>query len=564
VYSGFLLDGTTGGKTVFAVTNTKTLTLTSTDNFNLTVPATGTAALLATANVFTTNQKINCNSTTALFVEQDGVCDNVFIVDTTNAAIGIGIAPNVSQVLTLQKNFTDGTTANIVGIANSVTLTNNADTTKSLRALVFTCTSSGSGGASTGNTVALSGDIYNSQTVGTWASATGISLAIRNTNVSIIGAGVGYQHIFILSNAGNVTSGKDFNARAPSVTSTGKITTHYGYYAENLGQALTTNSYALYIANQTGSVTGNYAIDVIGGLVVFNDGGDAVSDLTIEGDTATNLFVADVSADSIRIGTTTAGAIAEFDATEITFNETGLSTLDFRVESDNQANALFVDASADAVGINEPTPTAYLHLGAGTAAAGHAPLRFTDSGAGVLLATPVAGTVEFCDGRFYITGTAKQRVIDRTGGVIVATTTVASTAAETTLWTETLSSNAMRAGRIYKFHCDGIISNHSNDDDITFNFYAGGALLATVTPTLKTYSNSVWHVDFNMTVRTIGAGGTSALHGDIFIGTLETLFESLQALDTTAANAITLKVKWNTALAANTISIYQGWLELKN
>jgi hypothetical protein len=53
VYSGFLLDGTTGGKTILAVTNTKTLTLTSTGDFNLTVPATGTAALLNQANSFT-------------------------------------------------------------------------------------------------------------------------------------------------------------------------------------------------------------------------------------------------------------------------------------------------------------------------------------------------------------------------------------------------------------------------------------------------------------------------------------------------------------------------------
>ena len=53
VYSGFLLDGTTGGKTVFAVTSGKALTLTAVDNYNLTVPATGTAALLNQANSFT-------------------------------------------------------------------------------------------------------------------------------------------------------------------------------------------------------------------------------------------------------------------------------------------------------------------------------------------------------------------------------------------------------------------------------------------------------------------------------------------------------------------------------
>ena len=53
VYSGFLLDGTTGGKTVLAVTSGKVLTLTAVDNYNLTVPATGTAALLNQANSFT-------------------------------------------------------------------------------------------------------------------------------------------------------------------------------------------------------------------------------------------------------------------------------------------------------------------------------------------------------------------------------------------------------------------------------------------------------------------------------------------------------------------------------
>lgn len=44
-WSTFLLSGTAGGKTTFAVINNKTLTLTAADDYNLTVPATGTAAL---------------------------------------------------------------------------------------------------------------------------------------------------------------------------------------------------------------------------------------------------------------------------------------------------------------------------------------------------------------------------------------------------------------------------------------------------------------------------------------------------------------------------------------
>jgi hypothetical protein len=55
---GHTVGGTDGGKTTLAVTSGKTLTLTSTDSYNLTIPASGTPALLATANVFTTNQFI--------------------------------------------------------------------------------------------------------------------------------------------------------------------------------------------------------------------------------------------------------------------------------------------------------------------------------------------------------------------------------------------------------------------------------------------------------------------------------------------------------------------------
>lgn len=56
--SSFMLDGTSGGKTVLSVTSGKTLTLTAADDYNLTVPATGTAALLSVQNIFTAKQSI--------------------------------------------------------------------------------------------------------------------------------------------------------------------------------------------------------------------------------------------------------------------------------------------------------------------------------------------------------------------------------------------------------------------------------------------------------------------------------------------------------------------------
>lgn len=182
-----------------------------------------------------------------------------------------------------------------------------------------------------------------------------------------------------------------------------------------------------------------------------------------------------------------------------------------------------------------------------------------------LLSTPVAGAMEFSDGRWYITGTALQRVIDRTGGVIVATTTVAGTASETTLYTATLSANAMKAGRMYKLHCDGIIANNGSSNDITFNVYMGANLIGTCIPSIGNIPTAKgWHVDFNITIRTIGNPGSSAVHGHATINTVDSIFESLETPNTTIANDVTLKIQWLKSSAANTISIYQGYLELKN
>ena len=232
------------------------------------------------------------------------------------------------------------------------------------------------------------------------------------------------------------------------------------------------------------------------------------------------------------------------------------------VASDGTPDPAFHADAAGNCGLRVAVPLAALHLPEGSAVAGTAPLKFTS---GAVLGTPEAGSVEFYDGRWYITGTAKQRVIDRTGGVIVATTTVAATTTETTLWTESLSANAMKVGRIYKMHCGGIANNASSSDDLTFNLYFGGTLVGTYAPAMgRLATDAAWHVDANITVRTIGAGGTCAIHTDMEIGAFAYHVSSLQAIDTTVANAVTLKVKWSKNTSGNTISIYQGWLELKN
>lgn len=81
---------------------TTTLTDSSTSSRVITFPdATTTLAGLAVNQTFTQSQKINTNSTTAFIVEQDGVKDNVFLVDTTNAAVGINQAALTTSSLSI-------------------------------------------------------------------------------------------------------------------------------------------------------------------------------------------------------------------------------------------------------------------------------------------------------------------------------------------------------------------------------------------------------------------------------------------------------------------------------
>ena len=96
-------------------------------------------------------------------------------------------------------------------------------------------------------------------------------------------------------------------------------------------------------------------------------------------------------------------------------------------------------------------------------------------GSAALVSPPQTGLLEFYAGRWYISGTALQRVIDRTGNVVTASVNAVGSA-ETTIYTALLSSGAAKVGRIYKIHCDGVIKNKATTDDVTFYFYREKAL----------------------------------------------------------------------------------------
>ena len=65
----------------------------------------------------------------------------------------------------------------------------------------------------------------------------------------------------------------------------------------------------------------------------------------------------------------------------------------------------------------------------------------------------------------------------------------------------------------------------------------------------------------------MGGTGTAAMHGHIVIGAVDTAFQSLlTGIDFTTDRSLIIKAKWSDNLdqTENVVTIYQGWLELKN
>lgn len=204
-------------------------------------------------------------------------------------------------------------------------------------------------------------------------------------------------------------------------------------------------------------------------------------------------------------------------------------------------------------------PSAVVHIKAGTTAAGTAPLKLSS---GVLLTAPEDGTLEHANGRFYITGT-NRRAISRAGDILVESTTVANTAAETTIYTATLVANTMSAGKVYRLSCLGMFSTANASSSVTVKVKIGSTVISSATTSLGVVSDKPWHTYISVTCRTAGAAGTVAVHGDTEFNTdfLHTCVESA-TINTEVQSAFTVTVQWNSANSGNTIGVHQGYLEV--
>ncbi len=88
-------------------------------------------------------------------------------------------------------------------------------------------------------------------------------------------------------------------------------------------------------------------------------------------------------------------------------------------------HAIIVAPNEGVVGLQNTAPTAYLHMGAGTATAGTAPIKLTT---GVALTTPESGAFEFYSSHLYFTiGSTRYQLDQQVGGIFADEETPAGT-----------------------------------------------------------------------------------------------------------------------------------------
>lgn len=223
----------------------------------------------------------------------------------------------------------------------------------------------------------------------------------------------GYYDVSVRPGTGNtIAAGRGAYYQADN-DGAGTVTTITGIssYGRNASTGTVINCYGNYALMQnisTGTVTAGYA--TAGAVQNTNTG-------TITTGTALSLSLSNSSTGTINTAyginlstTNTSGTIANWYGIRITgVSGNAPTTNRYPIYISDTGNNYF----AGSLGLGQTTPTAVLHLKAGTASASTAPLKFT---AGTVNTTPEAGTMEFTNAEDGLTFTAvstrRQVVLD--------------------------------------------------------------------------------------------------------------------------------------------------------
>jgi predicted RecA/RadA family phage recombinase len=138
----------------------------------------------------------------------------------------------------------------------------------------------------------------------------------------------------------------------------------------------------------------------------------------------------------------------------------------------------------------------------------------------------------------------------------VISNTVAETAFDKSF---SIPADSLAPGDVIEIEALGICPSTNGTDTLTVKLKIGATVIV-ATPAVDVANNDIFAVKARLVVRTIGAGGTFVAMAEQALGVEGTVTEkpaklASTAIDTTAAQAITVTAQWSVATAANQVRL---------
>jgi hypothetical protein len=225
-------------------------------------------------------------------------------------------------------------------------------------------------------------------------------------------------------------------------------------------------------------------------------------------------------------------------------------------------NSLWYDDVNYRYGIGTTSPSAWLHIKAGTTAAGSAPLKFTS---GSLTAAAEVGALEYANGRLYFTGIGDRMILNQSENIEVSTTTVTNTTVDTTIDSHVIKANEFTVGRQVEARHLGRYSKATGSDSFIVTLRMNGTAITSFTVPSGSATNQPLDSQCFFTCRSVGTSGTLQLYVKCQLDGIDNYYisPSPATINTTVDNTFSITIQWASASASNIVYIDQGWVTWK-
>jgi hypothetical protein len=178
--------------------------------------------------------------------------------------------------------------------------------------------------------------------------------------------------------------------------------------------------------------------------------------------------------------------------------------------------------------------------------------------------TPAAGIVEIAaaagaeQGVFILN--PDYMPVAGSGAIVAASSAVTNTVAETAFdKTKVIPANSLKVGDRIKFRAQAIATATNSTDTLNLKLRVGGTTIL-ATGAVDVANNDIGYIEGEVTVRTIGAGGTMVAAGVTALGASGTVTAKAgnlpsTALNTTVANTVDVTATWSVANAGNSVRL---------